>query len=208
MNCSNVTEQSERVTKTSAPGTSCLRALPAKLKFERTITLKRLELKNIRSEGDFKESIHNTDNDIDKYQATPAWENYDKVQDFVVSTENVHFKGANRNSFHSDILMLPQNSTDYTPTLHVEFTIDDNTVPETRDIKLYGLDVLDATSSGTATAAEPTKITKWDMGVRYVYLLHFGDDKILFAPSAQEWKEVKYIYIDLGKETNNTGVNP
>ena len=182
---------------------------------ERTITLKRLELKNIRSEGDFKESIHNTDNDIDKYQATPAWENYDKVQDFVVSTENVHFKGANRNSFHSDILMLPQNlndfnlnSTDYTPTLHVEFTIDDNTVPETRDIKLYGLDVLDATSSGTATAAEPTKITKWDMGVRYVYLLHFGDDKILFAPSAQEWKEVKYIYIDLGKETNNTGVNP
>ena len=183
---------------------------------ERTITLKRLELKNIRSQGDFKESVHNLDNDVDKYQATPAWENYKKVQDFVVSTENVHFKGSNSASFHSDVLMLPQNlntftfdSQDYVPTLHVEFAIDDNTTPETRDIPLYGLDVLDATSSGTATAAEPAKINKWDLGVRYVYLLHFGDDKILFAPSAQEWREVRYIYVDLGKETNNTGVtNP
>lgn len=179
----------------------------------REITLKRLEIRNVRSQGDFKESIHNTDNDIEKYQATPRWENYSKAQDFVVNAgnENVTFKGDNHANFHRDILMLPQgldtytlNNESKTPQLYVEFTIENNTISETRTIDLYNLPYQEVdSSSGTAVAADPETIEAWEMGVRYVYLLHYGDDKILFAPSAENWKEVKYIYVDLGGKTNN-----
>ena len=59
LNCSNVTEPSERVTITAVPGTHCHRALRGKLKFENFLTFllmgTRMDIHS-KERGEFHES--------------------------------------------------------------------------------------------------------------------------------------------------------
>lgn len=166
------------------------------------LVLKKVTLSGVKYKGTFNENIVE---DGDTYEigtnVTPKWivaedviaEPYLAFEGSVTSYESPRYLSDlvtedDDNTVHQ-LLVMPQDLTDES-VLTIEYTV--NGKENTKTVKLNeGL-----------TATDKQKVTTWEMGKRYTYRLNYTrssseKDKIYFAPSTEDWKDVDVIVIEL-----------
>lgn len=187
---------------------------------EQQVYLKKIELTNVKNQGDFAENI--AEDESTEYEigtsVTPLWT---VVNDSKVTYTPFDAKGYGKIAFpatpmyvsnvvsnideddrkdmisHS-LLVIPQEIGDDTQ-LKITYEIE-----ETEKVKSYnlkGLNTLGAADGGI-TGGEVGQVNSWEIGHRYVYRIHYSatsekKDIIYFSPEVDDWEYVQVIQIEL-----------
>lgn len=152
-----------------------------------TVTLRKIELKNAKYKGTFKENITNET----EYASNPNWTPTEETANYVSFSGEVEFPwtaqyvsslaaadGKEDDDISHPLLLLPQVLTDDT-VVEISYTVGEE--PKTKTVKLNQY------PSGAP-------ITSWEIGTRYTYRLYYGkaseiQDIIYFSPSTDDWGE-------------------
>ena len=155
-----------------------------------TIVLKKISIKNVRSQATFNQGLEDGNGKVTKPVADHfGWAGHSYKKEYVAYnsakiltttaeyTENIKVTNLRENDVqNTNLILLPQEFTDQ--QLYIEYEIvNKNVNPElivaqnaTFNLNYYG--------------------ASWERGKRYVYNLTFGFDQIYFAPEVTEWDHV------------------
>lgn len=155
-----------------------------------TITLNKLEVKNVYSKGDFDQAVEDINAAVTSTDKTvaPLWSNHDVLADYVVYNDAQELTTTHTaiptlvttaavadNEQNSHLILIPQELP-LNAALYVEYTITNGHT---------GLEI-----SQTATLPLATgEVETWQRGVRYIYNLTIGLDEITFNPTMVNWDE-------------------
>lgn len=155
-------------------------------------TVKKVEILNAQNAGNFSENI----SDGTPYVSNPAWSDTTGKVNYTAwsGTQVLGTTDYAKLSNASDIILLPQPfkhgvNGDVHVTIKVTYSIQrtETNAPEIGD-QVAEFD-LSTNYSGTVNGST-SKISKWEMGKRYIYNILFDLDKIYFSPEATNWVDV------------------
>ena len=176
---------------------------------EAVVLLKEIKVYGVKYKGTFKENLVENPSDYSASTQDPEWTVEDDMiaEDaaylgfvgsvvFPISAQYVAQLAAADQDEDGEVeeshqlLLMPQDLTDEA-IVEVAYTVNGN--PRTKTAKL---------KEGVVLKSDGVTISAWEPGIRYTYRLVYGksaadQDRIYFAPGAEQWVDHEVIVIDL-----------
>ena len=174
---------------------------------EANVFLKSIKVYGVKYKGTFTENLTESATDYSQSKQVPSWDVDDELvastAPYVGFQGSVQFQQApyyvaqlaaddtdapDENEKCNQLLLMPQTLTD-AATVVVTYTVNGSERSKTALLK-NGIDI------------ESNPVTAWQSGIRYTYRLVYGkaaanQDRIYFAPGAEEWTDHAIVVIEL-----------